>query len=95
MGLGTKLDLEKILGKKVISIFYTSLLLHFNFPIFLSLTNIILNFPCLLAKLRGVPLVLLLPHGRLSPEEIDLGSGREQALVLLPLEGLSEQRQQP
>ena len=45
-------------------------------------------------KLGGELLVLLLPHGGLPPEQVDLAAGREKALVLLPLESLAQQSQQ-
>ena len=45
----------------------------------------------LLAEHGGVLLLLLLPHGGLAAEEIDLGAGRQQTLMLLPLEGLPEE----
>lgn len=49
----------------------------------------------LLAQRRRVLLLLLLSHGGLAPEQVDLGAWRQKTLVLLPLESLAEQGQQP
>lgn len=45
--------------------------------------------------LCGAHLLLLVLDGRLAAEQIDLCARRQQALVLLPLQRLAEQRQQP
>jgi hypothetical protein len=39
----------------------------------------------------GVALILLLLHSRFPPEEVNLGAWRQEALVLLPLQCLSQQ----
>ena len=44
--------------------------------------------PC---QLCGELLILLLPHGSFTTEQIDLGARWQQSLVLLPLEGLAQQ----
>ena len=49
----------------------------------------------LLAQGGRVLLFLLLPHGGLASEQVDLGAWRQKPLVLLPLEGLAKKRQKP
>ena len=42
-------------------------------------------------ELGGKLLVLLLPHGGLASEQVNLGTGGQKTLVLLPLEGLTQE----